>query len=246
MVKSCSVWGTSVCHPALPPAALGKAGTRSFWNQNYMSTSGRFRASQSSNDTLARFQRPNSEHNFLMHGPSGDLSLRTYSQGPLDRLSNTINCIDQTSRGRDTYSDRGCSTIVTKVKLAHLIWASSISCQRESVAANYSWHCLLPKSCSLPDRIVPLHHLLLTFQTSPGKPQTLQLIHPGPRLPFGLGLSMCKASSFHCSCRFPSSIWPRTKRGLLSTDLPVISWAISACGCRMLYIPADVVPFTGD
>lgn len=35
--------------------------------------------------------------------------------------------------------------MVTKVKLAHLNWASSVSCQRESVAANYCWHCLLPQ-----------------------------------------------------------------------------------------------------
>ena len=148
---------------------------------------------------------------------------RSYSHGPLDRPSNMVTRLDQTSRGRlqgnsfdphltymaDTYFDRGCSTMVTKVKITHLIWASSISCQRESVAADYSWHCLLPKICSLPNRIVPLHHLLLTFQTSPGKPQTLQLIHVGPRLPFAFDFSTWTSSSFHCSCRFPSFIGPR-------------------------------------
>ena len=150
---------------------------------------------------------------------------RSDSHGPLDRPSNMVTRLDQTSRGRlqgnsfdphltyraDTYYDRGCTTMVTKVKLAHLIWASSISYQRESVAANYSWHFLIPKICFLQDCIVTRYRQLLTFPTSPAKPQTLQLRDVGPRLPFAFGISTWTSSSFHCSCRFPSFIRPRTK-----------------------------------
>lgn len=81
--------------------------------------------------------------------------------------------------GTHTHFDQVCLTVVTEVKLAHLglqYLLSTKSCGRQIP----SWHCLLPKHCSLQDCIM-LPYRLLTFPTSSENPKTLQSLHVAAR-----------------------------------------------------------------
>ena len=119
---------------------------------------------------------------------------RTYGHGPLHRPSNMAPRLERTGRGRSrgnrvdphltyrayTYFHRVCSTIVTEVKLAHL---DILSLTNENPWRQVtSQHCLLPRTCSPQNCIVPT----FDFPNNSRKPQTLQLIQVVPRLSFAL------------------------------------------------------------
>lgn len=127
----------------------------------------------------------------MMHGCLHDLTAVFTAMEYFHRLSNKVPSLTGPAgvdneeiasvplQGSCAYFDRVCSTNVTGVKLTPLglqDLPSTKSCGRQI----RSWHCLLPKHCSLEGCIM-LPYRLLTFATSSENPKILQSLHVAAR-----------------------------------------------------------------